>query len=50
MCEQIVQARMWAQGLTLGVLIAAGVMTHTRRAKEMEDGVRHVVRRRTILR
>lgn len=41
---------MWAQGLTLGVLIAAGVMTHTRRAKEMEDGVRHVVRRRTILR
>ena len=29
---QIVQARMWAQGLTIGLLIAAGALTQTRRA------------------
>lgn len=28
---QIVQARMWAQGLTIGVLIVAGALTQTRR-------------------
>ena len=43
---QIVQARMWAQGLTIGVLIAAGVMTHARRAKEIDEGpIRHIVSR-----
>lgn len=35
---------MWAQGLTIGVLIAAGVMTHARRVREMDEGpVRHLV-------
>jgi len=31
--QKVVQARMWAQGLTIGVLIAAGVLTHTNRAE-----------------
>jgi len=31
--QKIVQARMWAQGLTVGILIAAGVMTSTQRAQ-----------------
>jgi hypothetical protein len=31
--EQIVQARMWAQGLTIGILIAAGAMAHSNRTK-----------------
>lgn len=30
--RQIVQARMWAQGLTIALLIAAGALTQTRRA------------------
>lgn len=35
---------MWAQGLTIGVLIAAGVMTHAKRARELDEGpVRHLV-------
>lgn len=29
--QKIVQARMWAQGLTIGVLIAAGVLTQSQR-------------------
>jgi len=29
--QKIVQARMWAQGLTIGVLIGAGVLTHSQR-------------------
>ncbi|PSR90680.1 hypothetical protein EW026_g165 [Hermanssonia centrifuga] len=29
--QKVVQARMWAQGLTIGVLIGAGVMTHSQR-------------------
>ncbi|PCH33950.1 hypothetical protein WOLCODRAFT_160477 [Wolfiporia cocos MD-104 SS10] len=29
--QKVVQARMWAQGLTIGVLIAAGVLTHSNR-------------------
>ena len=28
--QKVVQARMWAQGLTIGVLIVAGALTHTR--------------------
>jgi hypothetical protein len=31
--SQIVQARMWAQGLTIGVLIAAGILTHRTRSE-----------------
>ncbi|KAI0682907.1 hypothetical protein BC835DRAFT_1397835 [Cytidiella melzeri] len=43
MPQKIVQARMWAQGLTVGVLVVAGVMTHARRAKEIDEGpVRHI--------
>lgn len=43
---QVVQARMWAQGLTIGILIAAGALTHARRAKMYEEGngMRHTVR------
>ena len=32
---------MWAQGLTIGVLIAAGALTHTERAKAIDDGPIH---------
>ncbi|KAI0092040.1 hypothetical protein BDY19DRAFT_928063 [Irpex rosettiformis] len=43
MPQKIVQARMWAQGLTVGVLVVAGIMTHARRAKEIDEGpVRHI--------
>jgi len=31
--QKVVQARMWAQGLTIGILIAAGVLTHSQRAE-----------------
>lgn len=31
--HKVVQARVWAQGLTLGVLIATGALTHSQRAK-----------------
>ena len=31
--QKVVQVRMWAQGLTIGVLIAAGALTHTKRAE-----------------
>ncbi|KAJ3488706.1 hypothetical protein NLI96_g2641 [Meripilus lineatus] len=41
--QKIVQARMWAQGLTIGVLIAAGALTHSRRARATQEGVdRHL--------
>ncbi|KAH7915575.1 hypothetical protein BJ138DRAFT_1141629 [Hygrophoropsis aurantiaca] len=36
--QKVVQARVWAQGLTIGVLIAAGALTHSRR----QEAVRHV--------
>lgn len=36
MPQKIVQARMWAQGLTVGVLIGAGVLTHTQRQERFE--------------
>ncbi|KAH9853643.1 hypothetical protein C2E23DRAFT_113246 [Lenzites betulinus] len=46
--QKIVQARMWAQGLTIGIIIAAGVLTHSQRAKEYEEEddhrFRHIVR------
>jgi hypothetical protein len=35
--QKVVQARMWAQGLTIGILIAAGVITHSHR----EDAAKH---------
>ncbi len=31
MPQKVVQARMWAQALTIGVLIAAGALTHSQR-------------------
>ncbi|EPT03663.1 hypothetical protein FOMPIDRAFT_1022258 [Fomitopsis schrenkii] len=34
--QKIVQVRMWAQGLTIGVLIAAGIMTHANRLEAAE--------------
>ncbi|RPD67320.1 hypothetical protein L226DRAFT_529671 [Lentinus tigrinus ALCF2SS1-7] len=34
--QKVVQARMWAQGLTIGVLIAAGILTQTSRSKAHE--------------
>ena len=30
---QVVQTRVWAQGLTLGVIIATGILTHSQRAQ-----------------
>lgn len=33
---------MWAQGLTIGVLIAAGALTHSKRAKALEHVRLHV--------
>ncbi|KDQ64181.1 hypothetical protein JAAARDRAFT_52163 [Jaapia argillacea MUCL 33604] len=42
MGQKIVQARMWAQGLTVGVMIAAGAIAHANRAKvEASRGVDH---------
>ena len=32
---------MWAQGLTIGVLIAAGIMTHAQRQKALDEGPIH---------
>ncbi|KAI0005059.1 hypothetical protein BJV74DRAFT_806659 [Russula compacta] len=37
--QKIVQARMWAQGLTIGILIAAGTLTHSQRV----DAAKHHV-------
>lgn len=35
---------MWAQGLTIGILIAAGALTHAKRMKGYdENGMRHIV-------
>ncbi|KAF5321084.1 hypothetical protein D9619_000552 [Psilocybe cf. subviscida] len=36
--QKIVQARMWAQGLTIGLLIAAGALTHSRRLAQAKEG------------
>ncbi|TFY72983.1 hypothetical protein EVG20_g11 [Dentipellis fragilis] len=35
--QKVVQARMWAQGLTIGVLVGAGVLTHSQR----EEAAKH---------
>jgi hypothetical protein len=37
--QKIVQARMWAQGLTVGVLIGAGVLTHSQREQAFKERV-----------
>ncbi|GJE84172.1 Respiratory supercomplex factor 2, mitochondrial [Phanerochaete sordida] len=37
MPQKIVQARMWAQGLTIGVIIGAGVLTQSQRQKQFEE-------------
>ncbi|KAH9894457.1 hypothetical protein C8Q73DRAFT_695626 [Cubamyces lactineus] len=39
--QKIVQARMWAQGLTIGIIIAAGVLTHSQRAKKYDEEEDH---------
>ena len=44
---QVVQARVWAQGLTIGIIIAAGILTHAQRSRVYEEeddrGVRRLV-------
>ncbi|KAI0774136.1 hypothetical protein C8Q74DRAFT_1368639 [Fomes fomentarius] len=35
--QKVVQARMWAQGLTIGVLIAAGILTQSQRREANEN-------------
>jgi len=35
--QKIVQARMWAQGLTIGLLIVAGALTHGQRLVRAEE-------------
>ncbi|KAF8914295.1 hypothetical protein CPB84DRAFT_1957031 [Gymnopilus junonius] len=37
--QKIVQARMWAQGLTIGLIIAAGALTHASRTKQAAEGL-----------
>lgn len=37
--QKIVQARMWAQGLTIGILIATGIVTHSQRAEAAKNHV-----------
>ncbi|KAG2013252.1 hypothetical protein CC2G_010183 [Coprinopsis cinerea AmutBmut pab1-1] len=39
--QKIVQARMWAQGLTIGLLIVAGALTQRRRAALAENNLDH---------
>jgi len=40
--QKIVQARMWAQGLTIGLLIVAGALTHDKKAQHAkENGLDH---------
>ncbi|KAH0828672.1 hypothetical protein J3R83DRAFT_3039 [Lanmaoa asiatica] len=38
--QKAVQARMWAQGLTIGVLIVAGALTHRNRQEAAASGMR----------
>ncbi|KAJ3753785.1 hypothetical protein EV360DRAFT_52849, partial [Lentinula raphanica] len=39
--QKVVQARMWAQGLTIGILIAAGALKHSQRSDAVERHVDH---------
>lgn len=34
--QKVVQARMWAQGLTVGIMIVAGALQHSKRAAAAE--------------
>lgn len=34
--QKVVQARMWAQGLTVGLLVIAGALTHSKRLESLE--------------
>ena len=36
---QIVQARLWAQGLTLGMLAAAGALKHVNNRMQEQKGI-----------
>lgn len=40
--QKIVQVRMWAQGLTIGVLIGAGILTHSQRQAALQHRSRSV--------
>ncbi|KAG1744497.1 hypothetical protein EDD22DRAFT_919326 [Suillus occidentalis] len=40
--QKIVQVRMWAQGLTIGVLIGAGILTHSQRQAALQQRSRSV--------
>ncbi|TBU49350.1 hypothetical protein BD309DRAFT_947504 [Dichomitus squalens] len=42
--QKVVQARVWAQALTIGIIIAAGILTHSQRSKELESMDEHNVR------
>ncbi|KAJ4479116.1 hypothetical protein J3R30DRAFT_3474211 [Lentinula aciculospora] len=39
--QKVVQARMWAQGLTIGILIAAGALKHSQRSEAADRHVDH---------
>ncbi|KAM5540370.1 hypothetical protein V8D89_005828 [Ganoderma adspersum] len=43
--QKVVQARVWAQGLTIGIIIAAGILTHTQRSRVYEEEDDRGVRR-----
>jgi hypothetical protein len=39
--QKVVQARMWAQGLTIGIIIAAGALKHSQRSEAVDRHVDH---------
>ncbi|KAF5393049.1 hypothetical protein D9757_001183 [Collybiopsis confluens] len=39
--QKVVQARMWAQGLTIGILIAAGALNHLQQKDAVDKHVDH---------
>ena len=39
--QKVVQTRMWAQGLTIGVLIATGILSHSQREVAVKYNVDH---------
>ncbi|KAE9404841.1 hypothetical protein BT96DRAFT_988932 [Gymnopus androsaceus JB14] len=39
--QKVVQARMWAQGLTIGILIAAGALKHSQRNEAVDKHIDH---------
>lgn len=50
MPQKIVQARMWAQGLTVGIIIGAGVLTHSQREKQFNERVSSIFSRTRVAR